>query len=84
MNKAESLYRKAVELEKIDDNYSTNELKDVIRDEVDKVKRHEYKYKKKSLVPQAKNITKLQNLMHDATFHIQLYFNEVLKDIKID
>ena len=84
VSKAKELYQKALELEKINSKYSTYELKDVMGDEVDIVERYEYEYKKDSLKPKAKSISKMKNLMHDATYHIKLYFYEVLGDIKID
>ena len=83
VNKAKELYKKTIVLEKINSKYSTYELKDVIDDEVDLVDRHHYEYEKDSLIPKAKSVTELQNLMHDATYHIKLYFHEVLADIDI-
>ena len=79
--KAKELYKKAIELEKINSKYSTYELKDVIDDEVDLVDRHHYEYEKNSLIPKAKSVAELQNLMHNASYHIKLYFYDVLGDI---
>ena len=80
--KAKELYSKALELEKLDSKYYTEQLKDVMGDEVDMVDRYDYEYKKGQNTPKGKSITKMQNLMHDATYHIQLYFYEVLGDIE--
>ena len=82
--KAKELYMKAIELEKINSKYSTYELKDVIDDEVDLVDRHHYEYEKNSLSPKGKSVAELQNLMHNASYHIKLYFYDVLGDIDID
>lgn len=82
--KAKELYKKALELEKINSKYSTYELKDVIDDEVGLVDRHHYEYEKNSLIPKAKSVAELQNLMHNASYHIKLYFYDVLEDIDID
>lgn len=84
VSKAKDLFAKAVELEKVNSEYHTDGLKDVMADEVDMVDRYEYEYKKNSLTPKAKSITKMQNLMHDATYHIKLYFYKVLGDIEIN
>ena len=80
--KAKELYSKALELEKLDSKYFTEHLKDVMGDEVDMVDRYDYEYKKGQNTPKGKSITKMQHLMHNATYHIQLYFYEVLGDIK--
>ena len=84
VRKAKELLAKAVDLEKIYSRYSTYELKTVFSKELYFVEHHEYKYKKDSLIPTAKSITELQKLMHNATYHIKLFFYEVLGDIKID
>ena len=79
--KAKELYRKAVELEKIDTKYHTWELKDVMGDEVELVNLHKNEYHGNT--PKAKSIVKLQSLMHNATYHIRLYFYEVLGNIEL-
>ncbi|SFW16041.1 hypothetical protein SAMN02910409_0570 [Prevotellaceae bacterium HUN156] len=81
---AKELYNKALELEAINKKYSTDQLKDVMGDEVDMVGQYNYDYKKNTMIPKAVSLTKLQNLMHNATYHIQMYFFDVLGDIKID
>lgn len=82
VRKAKELYEKAVELEKLNNKYDTYHLKDVMSEEVDRVDRHNYEYN--GNIPTAKSVTKLQNLMLDATRHIQLYYYNVLGDIIID
>ena len=84
VSKANELFAKAVELEKIDSKYSTHELKTVFNKELYFVEHHEYKYKKDSSIPTSKSISELQNVMHNATFHIKLYYYNVLGDIKLN
>jgi len=84
VRKAKELFSKAVELEKINNKYSTHELKLVFNKELYFVQHHEYKYKKGASIPNGKSITELQNFMHNATYHIKLFFNSVLGDIKIN
>ena len=79
VSKAKELYSKAVELENINSNYSTYELKSVLNKEIYFVEHHEYKYKDGRI--NEKSVTELQNYMHNATKHIQMYFYEVLGDI---
>jgi hypothetical protein len=81
VNKSQELYRKAVELERVNNRYETWQLKHVIEKEVDLVNRYEYEYKEN--LPKAKSVTKMQNLMRNATKHIQLYFYDVLGDIEV-
>ena len=81
---AKELFAKAVELEKIDTKYSTHELKTLFNKELYCVDHHEYKYKKDSLIPTSKSISELQNFMHNATYHIKLYYYNVLGDIKLN
>lgn len=84
VSKAKVLLAKAIELEKIDSNYSTYELKSVFNKELYFVDKHQYKYEKNTLIPRAKSVTELHNLMHDATCHIKRYLFNVLGDIKTD
>ena len=84
VSKAKELFAKAVELEKIDTKHSTHDLKTIFNKELYFVEHHEYKYKKDSLIPTGKSISELQNLMHNASYHIKLYFYDVLGDIKIN
>ncbi len=84
VSKAKELFAKAVELEKIDSKYSTHELKTVFNKELFFVEHNEYKYKKDSLIPTVKSISELQNFMHNATYHIKLYYYSVLGDIKLN
>ncbi len=84
VSKAKELFAKAVELEKIDSKYSTHELKTVFNKELYFVEHHEYKYKKDSSIPTSKSISELQNFMHNATYHIKLYYYNVLGDIKLN
>lgn len=84
VSKAKELFAKAVELEKIDSKYSTHELKTVFNKELFFVEHHEYKYKKDSLIPTVKSISELQNFMHNATYHIKLYYYSALGDIKLN
>ena len=84
VSKAKELFAKAVELEKIDTKYSTHELKTLFNKELYCVDHHEYKYKKDSLIPTSKSISELQNFMHNATYHIKLYYYNVLGDIKLN
>ncbi len=84
VSKAKELLAKAVELEKINSRYSIHELKLVFNKELYYVENHVYKYKKGSLSPTAKSITELQNLMHNATYHIKLFYYDVLGDMKND
>lgn len=82
VNKANELYDKAFELEKLNSKYSTFHLKDVLSTEVDMVNRHKYMYKNGRVL--ADSISELQNLMRKATRHIQLYYFNILGDIKIE
>lgn len=82
VNKANELYNKALELEKIDSKYSAFHLKDVFSTEVDMVSRHKYKYKNGRILTDS--ISELQNLMRKATRHIQLYYYDILGDIKLE
>ena len=82
VNKANKLYGKAIELEKLDRKYSVFHLKDVFSKEVDMVSRHKYKYKNGHVL--ADSISELQNLMRKATRHIQLYYFDILGDINIE
>lgn len=84
VSKAKDLLAKTIELEKINRKYSTYELKSVFNKELYFVDKHQYEYEKNSLIPRAKSVNELQNLMHNATHHIQMYFFDVLGDIKID
>ena len=84
VSKAKELFTKAVELEKIDNKYSTHELKTVFNKELYFVEHHEYKYKKGTLTPSSKSITELQNYMHKATCYIRRSLFDVLGDIKIN
>ena len=84
VSKAKELFSKAVELEEINSKYSTYELKLVFNKELYFVEHHEYKYKKGALIPNGESIIELQNLMHNATYHIKLYFYEILGDINFD
>ena len=80
--KAKELYNEALELEKLNSNYSAFHLKNVMSKEVDMVSRHKYKYKNGRV--QADSILELQKLMRKATMHIQLYYFDILGDIKIE
>lgn len=82
VNKANELYNKALELERLNSNYSAFHLKDVMSTEVDMVSRHKYKYKNGHV--QADSLSELQNLMRKATRHIQLYYFDILGDIKTE
>lgn len=82
VSKAEELYKKALELEQLNDKYSTYNLKDVMEEEVDQVNRHRYSYK--GDVPEKKSVDEIKCRMHKATKHIQMYFFDVLGDIKIE
>lgn len=84
VSKAKDLLAKTIELEKINSKYSTYELKSVFNKELYFVDKHQYEYEKNSLIPRAKSVKELQNLMHNVTHHIQMYFFDVLGDIKID
>ena len=84
VNKAKELYNKAVVLEKLNSKYSTDHLKLIFNKEIYFVEHHEYKYKKESLIPIGKSISELQNFMHNATYHIKLYYYNVLGDIKLN
>ena len=84
VSKAKELFTKAVELEGIDTKYSTHELKTVFNKELYFVEHHEYKYKKDSSIPTSKSISELQNFMHNATYHIKLYYYNVLGDILLN
>ena len=80
VNKAKALYGKAVELENINSNYSTYELKSVFNKEIYFVEHHEYKYKDGRINEQS--VKELQNYMYNATKHIRMYFHEVLGDME--
>lgn len=82
VRKAEELYKKALELEQLNDKYSTYNLKDVMEEEVDQVNRHRYSYK--GNVPEKRSVDEIKCRMHKATKHIQMYFYDVLGDIKIE
>jgi hypothetical protein len=79
---AEELYQKAIELENLNKNISAYDLKDVMREEVDEVFKHKFEYK--GNIPKGESITELQNKMRDATMHIQMYYSDVLGNIKIE
>ncbi|MCR4834929.1 MAG: hypothetical protein K5899_00870 [Bacteroidaceae bacterium] len=82
VNKAKELYNKAIELEKVNSKYSTEHLKLIFNKEIYFVEHHEYKYKGRRIIK--KSVDELQKYMHNATYHIKLYFYDVLGDIEID
>jgi len=82
VDKANKLYAKAVELEKIDSSYSTHELKSVFNKEIYFVKHHKYKYDDGQVTQ--KSLDELHSYMHNTTYQVKLSFYGVLGDIKID
>jgi len=82
INKAKELYEKALELEKLDSRYSAFHLNEVMSDEVYMVGKHKYDYD--GLIPKSDNIKELQKWMKKATYHIKLFYYDVLGDIKTE
>lgn len=84
VNKVQELICKASELENNDSKYSTHELKTILGKELYYIENHKYKYEKGTLIPCGKSLNEIQNLMHNATYHIKLYLYDVLGDININ
>lgn len=79
---AKQLISKACELSALNDKYNSSELNSVLNKEVECVKSYKLEYDKNNNI-KAKSLNELEKLMHDATFHIRLYFWDVLGDINI-
>jgi hypothetical protein len=80
--KANMLYNKALELEKLDSKYSAYHLNEVMSDEVYMVDKHEYDFD--GLIPKPDSVNELKKRMRNAVYHLKLYYNDVLGDIKIE
>lgn len=79
---AQELIGKAYELTKLNANYDSSGLSSVLNKEVRCVSEHKLEYYSNGNVKPISQ-RKLESLMHDATFHIRLYFWDVLGDIEI-
>lgn len=78
---AKELIGKAYELTRLNANYDSSGLSSVLSKEVQRVGVHKLKYLNGKITPKSQK--ELEGLMHDATFHIRLYFWDVLGDIEI-
>ena len=78
---AKQLVFKAHELSALNEKYDSSGLNSVLNKEVERVKLYNLEYDKNNKV-KCKSQNELENLMHDATYHIRLYFWDVLKDIE--
>jgi hypothetical protein len=81
--KANELVAKAHELAKLNPKYKADLLNEILRDEVKLVELYDYKWNKNKTKPTTKSLNEMQRLMHDATYHLQLYFLPVLGDIQL-
>ena len=79
---AKDLISKAYGLAELNTNYDASGLASVLNKEIQRVSLHELKYDKNKKVKN-KSVQILKGLMHDATYHIRLYFMEVLGDIEV-
>lgn len=79
---AKELISKAHELSALNNKYDSSELDSVLNKEVECVKSYKLEYDNNNNI-KAKSLNELEKLMHDATFHIRLYFWNVLGDINI-
>ena len=79
---ATQLISKAHELSSLNDKYNSSELNSVLNKEVERVKSHKLEYDKNNNI-KVKSLNELEKLMHNATFHIRLYFWNVLGDIEL-
>ena len=73
---------KAHELSSLNDKYNSSELNSVLNKEVGRVKSYKLEYEKNNRI-KARSLNELEKLMHDATFHIRLYFWDILGDIEL-
>ncbi len=81
--KARELVEKAHQLSDIKKTYNADYLDKVLDKEVDMVKRHTLRYRRDTNKPTIESVNERVSLMHDATYHIKLYFSDVLGDIEI-
>lgn len=79
---ARELIGKAYELSDLNNNYDASGLASVLNKEIKRVRLHELEYDRNKKVKN-KSVQTLIGLMHDATYHIRLYFWDVLGDIEI-
>lgn len=79
---AKELIKKAYELTELNANYDSSRLPSVLSREVQRVSVHKHEYYPNGKI-KPKSQKELEGLMHDATFHIRLYFWDVLGDIEI-
>lgn len=79
---ATQLISKAHELSSLNDKYNSSELNSVLNKEVGRVKSYKLEYDKNNRI-KARSLNELEKLMHDATFHIRLYFWDILGDIEL-
>ena len=80
--KANELVAKAHELAKLNPKYKADLLDEILRDEVELVRLYNYEWNKTKTKPTTKSLSKMERMMHDATYHLQLNFWEVLGDIQ--
>lgn len=79
---AKKLISKAHELSALNNEYDSSGLDSVLNKEVERVKSYTLEYYDNGNVrPKSQN--ELEKLMHDATYHIRLYFWDVLGDIAL-
>lgn len=79
---AKELIKTAYELSELNTSYDTSGLASVLNKEILRVSLHELEYDKNKKLKN-KSVQTLKGLMHDATYHIRLYFMEVLGDIEV-
>lgn len=79
---AKDLISKAHELSALNNEYDSSGLDSVLNKEVERVKSYTLEYYDNGNV-KPKSLNELEKLMHDATFHIRLYFWDVLGKMTI-
>lgn len=79
---AKKLISKVHELSALNNEYDSSGLDSVLNKEVERVKSYTLEYYDNGNI-KAKSLSELEKLMHDATYHIRLYFWDVLGDIAL-
>lgn len=79
---AEELIDKAFKLSDLNNYYDASGLASVLNKEIMRVRLYKLEYDRNKKVKD-KSVQILKGLMHDATYHIRLYFMEVLGDIDV-
>lgn len=80
--RAKQLIFKAHELSTLNEKYDSSGLNSVLDKEVERVKSYNLEYDKNNKV-KVKSQNELEKLMRDATYHIRLYFWDILGDIEL-